>query len=142
MILAGHGRYIAAGALGFESVPCVIAENLTEQQQRAYALIDNRIGQNSEWDRELLLKELDSLSSCFDFLDFGFNDFELPNLADAPKLSDFISPQGKKDRDLDDATEHRGTKRTTIKISVSKANETEAIGKIQNALAGMEYELK
>ena len=49
-IIAGHGRVMAAKALGMETVPCVFIEGLTEAQRKAYILADNRLGELGEWD--------------------------------------------------------------------------------------------
>jgi SNF2 family DNA or RNA helicase len=53
-ILVGHGRIEAARAEGYENVPCVFAENLTEAQKRAYILADNQLALNAGWDEEML----------------------------------------------------------------------------------------
>ena len=49
-ILVGHGRITAAREEGYETVPCVFAENLTEAQKRAYILADNQLALNAGWD--------------------------------------------------------------------------------------------
>lgn len=147
IILAGHGRFIAAKSLNLKNLPCVVVDYLSEKQQRAYALVDNRIGQNSEWDRDLLLKELELLGNSFDFLDFGFSDFELPNLIDnGPKLTDFISPTTRKElnneRDTEADRRDSGTYKATIKVVVAKEIESRVIGLIQDALNSVEYQIK
>ena len=53
-ILVGHGRITAAREEGYETVPCVFAENLTEAQKRAYILADNQLALNAGWDEEML----------------------------------------------------------------------------------------
>ena len=53
-ILVGHGRVTAAREEGYETVPCVFAENLTEAQKRAYILADNQLALNAGWDEEML----------------------------------------------------------------------------------------
>lgn len=60
-IMAGHGRVLAARMLGLESVPCIKADHLTEQQKRAYIIADNRLAETSEWDHEMLAVELADL---------------------------------------------------------------------------------
>lgn len=66
-ILVGHGRIEAARAEGYENVPCVFAENLTEAQKRAYILADNQLALNAGWDEEMLSVELSDLQdSAFD----------------------------------------------------------------------------
>jgi len=61
VILAGHGRYMAAMELGLKMVPCRIVESLTEKEKKAYIIADNKIAEISEWHEENLLSELSDL---------------------------------------------------------------------------------
>ena len=70
VIIVGHTRYKAATQLGLETVPCVIAENLTEQQCKAYRLADNKVGELALWDHALLNVELGEIE--MDMTEFGF----------------------------------------------------------------------
>lgn len=60
-IICGHTRYEAAKALGLESVPCVIARDLTPEQVRARRVADNRSSELALWDLEKLDEELAQL---------------------------------------------------------------------------------
>lgn len=51
VIVCGHTRYKAAYALGIEEVPCIIADDLTDQQIKAYRLADNKVSEVSKWDK-------------------------------------------------------------------------------------------
>ena len=62
MIVCGHTRYLAAEKLGMEAVPCIIADDLTEEQINAYRLADNKVHEYSEWDFEMLQSELDGIT--------------------------------------------------------------------------------
>lgn len=75
-IIAGHGRVMAAKALGMETVPCVFIEGLTEAQRKAYILADNRLGELGEWDMSIVMSELEELKDM-DF-DIEVTGFELP----------------------------------------------------------------
>lgn len=76
VIVCGHTRYKAAKKLGLAVVPCVVADDLTEEQIKAYRLADNKVGEDSEWDMDLLGDELDGIFDI-DMSDFGFDfDFE------------------------------------------------------------------
>ncbi len=66
-VIAGHGRLLAARKLGMSEVPVVPMDHLTDTQRRALILADNKIGENANWDDELLGLELSELS------DAGFN---------------------------------------------------------------------
>jgi site-specific DNA-methyltransferase (adenine-specific) len=75
VIVAGHTRYKAAKKLGLSEVPCIIADDLTEDQIKAFRLADNKVAEKAEWDFELLADELDDLFD-FDMTVFGFEDEE------------------------------------------------------------------
>lgn len=86
VIVAGHTRYKAAKKLGLEKVPCIVADDLSEAQIKAFRLADNKVGEFSEWDVDLLGSELGDLSNIFNFdmADFGF----LPDADLAPAGDD------------------------------------------------------
>lgn len=74
--VAGHTRYKAAQKLGLDEVPCVMADDLTPEQVKAYRLADNKVGEASQWDFDLLDIELDKITDI-DMSDFGFTDIAL-----------------------------------------------------------------
>lgn len=84
VIVAGHTRYLASKELKLETVPCIIADDLTEKQIKAYRLADNKTAEKSEWDFLKLDLELDDLKLDFDMSDFGF-DFPLDEEKDERK---------------------------------------------------------
>nr|DAO43705.1 MAG TPA: ParB protein [Caudoviricetes sp.] len=71
VIVAGHTRHAAAKKLGMKEVPCIVADDLTENQIKAYRLADNRVAEFSLWDFQLLNEELESIADI-DMGDFGF----------------------------------------------------------------------
>lgn len=71
IIVAGHTRYKAAKKLGLKKIPCIVADDLTEEQVKAYRLADNKVSEAAEWDFDLLFDELDDLLD-FDMSAFGF----------------------------------------------------------------------
>ena len=71
-IIEGHGRLIAAQELGLTEVPIIRLDDLTDQQRRAYMLAHNKLTMNSDFDLELLSKEIDSILD-FDMSSFGFD---------------------------------------------------------------------
>lgn len=71
-IIEGHGRLIAAQELGMTEVPIIRLDDLTDQQRRAYMLAHNKLTMNSDFDLELLTKEIESIID-FDMTDFGFD---------------------------------------------------------------------
>jgi hypothetical protein len=81
MIIAGHGRVLAAEELQLESVPCRRISHLTEQQKRAYVIADNQLALNAGWDEETLQAELQALQDDgFDLGLTGFDESELGTL--------------------------------------------------------------
>ena len=72
VIVAGHTRYKAAQELGLEKLPCVIADDLTEEQVKAFRIADNKVGEFAEWDFDLLGEELDGIFDI-DMSEFGFD---------------------------------------------------------------------
>lgn len=78
MIIAGHGRVLAAHILGIREVPVIIARGWTEGQKRAYVLADNKLALNAGWDEALLRIELADLRELgADLHLVGFSDDEL-----------------------------------------------------------------
>lgn len=78
-IVAGHTRWKAAKMLGMETVPCVMADDLTPEQVQAYRLADNKTAEMADWDFELLEQELNDIDpAMFDMADFGFFQGEAP----------------------------------------------------------------
>lgn len=75
VIVAGHTRYKAARKLGIERVPCIVADDLTDEQIKAYRLADNKVAEFSEWNLDLLQEELDALLD-FDMSAFGFDELK------------------------------------------------------------------
>src|SRR5699024_7120414 len=67
VIVACHTRKLAARSLGMEEVPVIIADDLTEEQIKAFRLADNKVAEFSDWDLELLSDELITLNSALDF---------------------------------------------------------------------------
>lgn len=78
VIVAGHTRYKAARKLGFKSVPCIIADDLTDEQIKAFRLADNKVSEKAEWDLDLLDSEIEGIFDI-DMTDFGF-EFESEEL--------------------------------------------------------------
>jgi hypothetical protein len=84
VVIAGHGRLLAARRLGLAEVPAIVLDHLTEAQRRALIIADNRIAENAGWDEQLLRTELSALrDNEFDLDLLGFAETELGNLLDA-----------------------------------------------------------
>lgn len=73
VIVCGHTRYMAAQELGMEEIPCTYADDLTEQQVKAFRLADNKTAEMSAWDLGKLEIELGDIEGV-NMQDFGFID--------------------------------------------------------------------
>lgn len=77
VIVCGHTRLRAAQKLGLESVPCIVADDLTTDQIKAFRLADNKVAELSNWDNVLLACELNELAAAdIDMADFAFDTSE------------------------------------------------------------------
>ena len=72
VIIAGHTRYLAAKQLGMKTAPCVIADDLSEEDARGYRLADNKTAEMAGWNFQLLDIELAEIETL-DMADFGFD---------------------------------------------------------------------
>lgn len=81
MIIAGHGRVLAAEKRGMDTVPVIVARGWSVSKKRAYVIADNRLSENSSWDRKLLGSELGSLQlQGFNMAVLGFSNPDLKAL--------------------------------------------------------------
>ena len=74
VIIAGHTRLKASKKLGYQEVPCLIADDLTDEQVKAFRLADNKVAELAEWDLDKLNEELNFIA--MDMEQFGFEDLE------------------------------------------------------------------
>lgn len=110
MIICGHTRYKAARRLKMAKVPCIMADDLSEDQIRAFRLADNKVAEMSTWDYDRLEQEfmlLDPLE--FDIADFGF----FPN---------YDTDDEEEDED-DNETSESGNQRFIVQIECKSLNE-------------------
>ena len=102
-VIAGHGRILADREAGMEKVPCVFIEGLTDEERKAYILADNRLAEFSDWDMDLVRKEIADLKiEDLDFLNFD---------VDIVEIEDFDF--GEEDADPDQSDEKPGKAWTT-----------------------------
>lgn len=77
VVIAGHTRLKAAKKLGITEVPCIVADDLSEEQIKAFRLADNKVAEKAEWDFDLLGEELaDILTIDMTAFDFDLSAFE------------------------------------------------------------------
>ena len=91
-IVAGHGRLSAAKELALDVVPVVVLDHLTENQKKAYILVDNKLAENASWNEELLAQEIIKLNlQDFDLNILGWTDEEIKALQEDGWDSDIES---------------------------------------------------
>lgn len=93
-VVAGHGRCLAAKKLGMKEVPTIKKDSWTEEEVKAFRLIDNKVNE-SEWDFSLLYDELDILGEDFDMGVFGF-DIDFSGETKQKKKVEFEAVEGSK----------------------------------------------
>jgi len=81
VIVAGHGRTMAAKKLGIDSIPAIDVSHLSNEQKRALVIADNQIALESGWDEDILKSELDFLNNFeFNMEVIGFSEKKLNDL--------------------------------------------------------------
>lgn len=84
VILAGHTRLAALEKLGYVEVDCIVIDGLTDEQKRKFRILDNKVGEEAEWDFE----KLEELLADLELGDFKwFSDLSNPNVTEAAKDS-------------------------------------------------------
>ena len=76
VVICGHTTLEAVKRLGMKTIPCVIADDLTEEQQKAFRLVDNKVAEASQWDFDKLEAEMSKILDI-DMDRFGFADDEM-----------------------------------------------------------------
>lgn len=93
VIIAGHTRIKASKELGIKDIPCIIADDLTEEQVKAFRLADNKVSEKSMWDYTKLDEELESILD----IDMSIFDFDINNANDI-NLDDFFEEKEEKEK--------------------------------------------
>lgn len=77
VIVCGHTRWKAAVKLEMDEVPCIVANDLSEKQIKAFRIADNKVSDFSIWDNKLLLEELEDLDDMFTGFELGDMDLSV-----------------------------------------------------------------
>ena len=113
VVICGHTRLLAAKQLGMEEVPCTVADDLTDEQIKAFRLADNKVAEIATWDLGALVDELKDIN-FIDMEDFGF-------LGADDLRTDFFDEEEEKDNSSDDEAEEEDTGKT-VKVVCDDAN--------------------
>ena len=92
LIVEGHGRLIACKELGFDEVPVIRLDSLTDEQRRAYTLVHNQTTMNTGFDLDVLNEELDNID--IDMSDYGF-DIEIDDIEEGTEVKGDDAPEVK-----------------------------------------------
>ena len=93
VIINGHTRLKAAHKLGLKQVPCIVADDLTPEQVKAFRLADNKTSELAEWDMDKLEIELGEIPDI-DMSAFGF-DIEIDDIEEVPEVKEDEAPEVK-----------------------------------------------
>lgn len=91
VIITGHTRHRASIELGLKKVPVIVADDLTDEQVKAYRLADNKVSEFSEWDFNALALELSEIDIDMELLGFESDEISIDDFGD-----DFELPSGEK----------------------------------------------
>lgn len=86
VIVEGHGRWMACKELGYEKVPCIRLDHLTDEQRKEYAIRHNRSAEFSTWDFEILAEEIGQLE--MEGVDLSGLEFRLDRGEETPMILD------------------------------------------------------
>lgn len=95
VIVCGHTRVKAAQKLDIEEVPCIIADDLTDEQVSAFRLVDNKTAEFASWDFDKLREELDKTN--IDLSEYNFPQFDGLDISDEDFLQDTEILKDKRD---------------------------------------------
>ena len=108
VVVNGHTRLLASKKLGLKEVPCIVIDDLTDTQIKAFRIADNKTSEYSKWDNELLKLEIDTLKDLdfdleltglkeyeIDSLYLEFNDFNNLEEAEDDLIEEYDEPVGK-----------------------------------------------
>ena len=119
VIIAGHGRVLAAQRLKHVTVPVITITGLSEAKRRALVIADNKLTMNAGWDNDLLAAEIDQLKDeDFDIALLGFTDAELADLVGSP----------------DDPIDHMGVSDVARHLLLIELNDEAALQTLFNEL--------
>lgn len=129
VIIAGHTRLLAAKELGLDTVPCIVADDLTPEQVKAFHLADNKVSEYSTWDFQKLNLELEDLQD-FEMQDFGF--YEVDGKEDYSNIFDEPSQSSEADDVQDQPEDEPEEKSYKVIVHVDSKEEGEDVADLLN----------
>lgn len=104
VLVAGHTRVKAAKKLGLTKVPCIVADDLDDEQIKAFRLIDNKTSELAEWDFEKLAEEIKNIEMDLSGFDWGINEDDISYIDQLLNDEDCMSNQKSLQRDTFNVT--------------------------------------
>lgn len=86
VIVTGHTRYKASKKLGLKTIPCIRADDLSDDQIKAFRVADNRVAEIAEWDFDKLAIEMDEID-----LDMSVFGFDMDSFKDLDDIEDEVT---------------------------------------------------
>lgn len=129
VIIAGHTRLLAAKEIGLEKVPCIVADDLTPEQVKAFRLADNKVAEYSTWDFQKLNLELEELQD-FEMTDFGF--YEADDADDFSSIFDDSSQDQQETEPNDTPEDEPEEKSYKVIVHVDSKEEAEEVADLLN----------
>lgn len=127
VIIVGHTRISGAKLLGMKQVPCIIADDLSEEQVKAFRLVDNRTSEFASWNYDLLQSELEELD--IDLSDFEFPDLTYEDTMSAEELESILDddtdPTSEYGKDDDEEDSKDFTYKDEYRVEITCKNQTE-----------------
>ena len=92
-IVAGHTRLKAAIKLKYKEVPTIKITDLTEDQIKAFRIMDNKSQEYADWDNDILADEFNALEDTDNFRDTGFTNKEITDIWELVEKEESIKPE-------------------------------------------------
>ena len=121
IIVAGHTRHKAALKLGIKEVPCIVADDLTDEQIKAYRLADNKVSEKAEWDYNLLDAELGEILD----VDMGTFGFDIPDFNEDEYGTDFELADGDREPIITMSITLSDNQAETLNEAISQMKQTD-----------------
>lgn len=121
IIVAGHTRHKAALKLGIKEVPCIVADDLTDEQIKAYRLADNKVSEKAEWDYNLLDAELGEILD----VDMGTFGFDIPDFNENEYGTDFELADGDREPIITMSITLSDNQAETLNEAISQMKQTD-----------------
>ena len=121
IIVAGHTRHKAALKLGIKEVPCIVADDLTDEQIKAYRLADNKVSEKAEWDYNLLDAELGEILE----VDMGTFGFDIPDFNEDEYGTDFELADGDREPIITMSITLSDNQAETLNEAISQMKQTD-----------------